>query len=222
MPGAQSTRGSGPGVTWNCAADAEIANQATDCDPRWNGGTFGPATAPSVPHVNGLSGAVSWDVTDDVLAGASAWLIKKTAEGQSGEVFYFSKEGSASDGPRLILEGQETAVACPQDCVAGLEAAAQAIAIEIEAGGLDPPDVFCSFDENRQAGSVRALYDDDDGGPEDAEVFVAAGSCVAFMGPTDFVNGSLSDAEQAACAPLAIDILPGVDETNCNISPPPP
>ena len=96
VPGAQSTRGSGPGVTWNCAADAEIANQATDCDPRWNGGTFGPATAPSVPHVNGLSGAVSWDVTDDVLAGASAWLIKKTAEGQSGEVFYFSKEGSAS------------------------------------------------------------------------------------------------------------------------------
>ena len=40
VPGAQSTRGSGPGVAWNCATDAEIANQATDCDPRWNGGTF--------------------------------------------------------------------------------------------------------------------------------------------------------------------------------------
>ena len=99
VPGAQSTRGSGPGVTWNCAIDAEIANQATDCDPRWNGGTFGPATAASVPHVNGLSGEVSWDVTDDVLAGATAWLIKKTAERQAGQVSYFSKEGSASAPP---------------------------------------------------------------------------------------------------------------------------
>ena len=112
VPGSQSTRGSGPGVTWNCAEDAEIANQATDCDPRWNGGTFGPATAPSVPHFNGLSGEVSWDVTDDVLAGASAWLIKKTAEGQSGQVSYFSKEGSASGGPRLILEGQPVSATC--------------------------------------------------------------------------------------------------------------
>ena len=33
VPGAQSTRGNGPGVTWNCAEDAEIANQQTDCDP---------------------------------------------------------------------------------------------------------------------------------------------------------------------------------------------
>jgi hypothetical protein len=42
VPGSQSTRGSGPGVTWRCAVDADIANQATDCDPTWNGGTFGP------------------------------------------------------------------------------------------------------------------------------------------------------------------------------------
>ena len=91
VPGSQSTRGSGPGVTWSCAIDAEIANQATDCDPRWDGGTFGPATAPSVLHVNGLTGEVRWDVTDDVLAGASAWLIKKTAERQAGQVSYFSK-----------------------------------------------------------------------------------------------------------------------------------
>jgi hypothetical protein len=109
VPGSQSTRGSGPGVTWNCATDAEIANQATDCNPRWNGGSFGPATAPSVLHVNGLTGEVSWDVTDDVLAGASAWLIKKTSERQPGRVSYHSKEGAAAAGdpdlaPRLILE----------------------------------------------------------------------------------------------------------------------
>ena len=62
--------------------------------PRWNGGTFGPATAAPVLHFNGLTGEVSWDVTDDVLAGASAWLIKKTSERQAGRVTYHSKEGA--------------------------------------------------------------------------------------------------------------------------------
>ncbi|MGH6947169.1 MAG: hypothetical protein ACREDZ_07550 [Kiloniellales bacterium] len=109
VPGAGSTRGSGPGVTWNCAEDAEIANQQTDCDPEWNGGDFGSATADPVLHFNGLSGEASWDVTDDVLAGASAWLIKKTVEGQPGKVSYVSREGTDDAGdpdlaPRLILE----------------------------------------------------------------------------------------------------------------------
>ena len=45
VPGSQSTRGTGPGVTWNCAEDAEIANQQTNCDPEWDGGAFGPANA---------------------------------------------------------------------------------------------------------------------------------------------------------------------------------
>jgi hypothetical protein len=108
VPGSQSTRGSGPGVTWNCAEDAEIANQQTDCASRWDGGTFGP-TAPSVLHVNGLSGAVSWVVTDDVAGGATAWLLKKTDERQPGRVSYHSKESAAAAGnpdlaPRLILE----------------------------------------------------------------------------------------------------------------------
>jgi hypothetical protein len=108
VPGSQSTRGSGPGVTWNCAQDTEIANQATDCDPRWNGGTFGPATAAPVLHVNGLSGEVRWDVTEDVQAGVSAWLLKKTAEGQPGQVTYHSKQGAnPALAPRLLLEGQE-------------------------------------------------------------------------------------------------------------------
>jgi hypothetical protein len=109
VPGAQSTRGSGPGVTWKCAEDADIANQQTDCDPEWGGGDFGAATADPVLHVNGLSGEVSWDVTDDVLAGVSAWLIKKTSERQAGKVSYFSRQGADAAGdpdlaPRLILE----------------------------------------------------------------------------------------------------------------------
>jgi hypothetical protein len=108
VPGTEATRGSGPGVTWNCAIDVEIANQRTNCAARWRGGDFGPATAASALHFNGLTGEVSWDVSDDVLAGASAWLVKKTSERQPGRVSYFSREGAdAGDpdlAPRLILE----------------------------------------------------------------------------------------------------------------------
>jgi hypothetical protein len=58
-----------------------------------------------VLHFNGLSGEVSWEVTDDVLAGASAWLIKKTSESQPGRVSYFPREGADPDlAPRLKLE----------------------------------------------------------------------------------------------------------------------
>jgi hypothetical protein len=106
---AQSTRGNGPGATWNCAIDAEIANQQTNCDPTWDGGAFAPPTAPSVLHMNGLAGEVSWDVTMDVEAGTTAWLIKKTSESQPGRVSYFSREGADDVGdpdlaPQLILE----------------------------------------------------------------------------------------------------------------------
>jgi hypothetical protein len=109
LPLSQATRGSGAGVTWNCATDAEIANQRTDCDSRWNGGSFGPANAAPVLHVNGLSGAVSWDVTTDVAAGVTAWLLKKTDERQPGRVSYFSRAGAEAAGdpdlaPRLVLE----------------------------------------------------------------------------------------------------------------------
>jgi hypothetical protein len=44
---------------------------------------------------------VQWDVTADVVAGATGWVIKKTNEGQSGQVAYSSKEGTAP--PQLIL-----------------------------------------------------------------------------------------------------------------------
>ena len=100
VPGAEDTHGTGEGVTWNCAADAQIADQQSNCNPLWNGGTFGAATD-SVVHYNGLTGEVSWNVTDDVKAGTTGWLIKKTQEGQSGQMLYSSKEGPAP--PRLIL-----------------------------------------------------------------------------------------------------------------------
>jgi uncharacterized repeat protein (TIGR01451 family) len=106
--GGPAVRGTGPGVTWHCATDTDINNSVPD-GPLWNGGTFAAATAPSVLHLNGLTGEVSWDVTADVLAGASfGWLVKKQDEGQNGQARYYSREGAAAAGnpalaPRLIL-----------------------------------------------------------------------------------------------------------------------
>jgi hypothetical protein len=56
-----------------------------------------------------MTGEVEWDVTDDVLDGASGWLIKKSDELRLGRARYHSKEGAIDAGnvdlaPRLILE----------------------------------------------------------------------------------------------------------------------
>jgi hypothetical protein len=102
--------GSGPGVTWNCATDTNIANDGRNCATSWQGGNFGPATGGPVVHTNSSSGPVEWDVTGDVQAGATGWLIKKRQEAQNGGVHYFSKEGSVltfadlSAAPTLTLE----------------------------------------------------------------------------------------------------------------------
>jgi hypothetical protein len=109
LPPSSSVRGDGPGVTWNCAVDEAIGNPLRNCAKRWDGGNFGPATAPSIVHSNGMTGEVEWDVTDDVLDGASGWLIKKSDELRLGRARYHSKEGAIDAGnvdlaPRLILE----------------------------------------------------------------------------------------------------------------------
>ncbi len=102
-------RGTGEGVTWKCAKDTNINNQNDDCVTPWNGGTFAAATAPSVLHINNQTGPVSWNVTADVIAGASnGWLIKKQLENQNGQVRYYTKEGAAAAGnpslaPKLVL-----------------------------------------------------------------------------------------------------------------------
>jgi len=103
LPGSSRTRGNGPGVTWNCAVDGEIANSMPDCGTPWNGGATaaGPASA-SALHTNGLTGPVEWDVTADVVQALSdnavsiQWLIRRAVEGQSGHAIYHSKEGAAA------------------------------------------------------------------------------------------------------------------------------
>ena len=79
LPESLAQRGTGSGVTWRSPNDPDVANNKVD--PRhhpalWNGGKFGPATAPPVLHENMQSGVVSFDVTADVQAGATGWLLK--------------------------------------------------------------------------------------------------------------------------------------------------
>jgi hypothetical protein len=96
------------GATWNCADDAEPGNQQPDCNPQWAGGTFDAGPSASLLVTNGLSGWVEFDVTAEVAAIAGGathdgWLLKKTAEGQSGRVEFVSREGAAGEQPGVLV-----------------------------------------------------------------------------------------------------------------------
>ena len=105
LPSNTRTRGNGPGVTWNCATDKEIGNNAANCATQWNGGSLaeGPVSA-MVLHTNGRTGAVEWDVTADVLqaltdgAPSIQWLIRRANESQPGRASYHSADGAAAVG----------------------------------------------------------------------------------------------------------------------------
>lgn len=96
------------GATWNCAADADPANQQVDCSPQWNGGSFEPSAAGSLLVTNGVVGWADFDVTAEVSAMASGsgydgWLLKKTAEGQSGRIEFVSREGPPDEEPGVVV-----------------------------------------------------------------------------------------------------------------------
>ncbi|MGE0825506.1 MAG: hypothetical protein AB7G75_24620 [Candidatus Binatia bacterium] len=114
QPKESVNRGSGPGVTHHCATDNEIGNNRPECDVKWKGGQLGATATPTARmlHSNSLTSGetVRWDVTADVVhalaAGANEvrWLIQKQGKANDGKVIYYSKEGDAGFGPRLILE----------------------------------------------------------------------------------------------------------------------
>ena len=116
LPSGIRDRGRGPGVTWSCATDNEIGNNAANCATQWNGGSTaaGPASAMAL-HTVGQTGAVEWDVTADVLQALSEgapsvqWLIRRAFENQTGHAAYHSSEGAAALGdadlaPTLTVE----------------------------------------------------------------------------------------------------------------------
>jgi hypothetical protein len=101
-----------PGVTWECASDPNPNNGTSDdCTLFWDdpGGNYGPATAPLV-SVQGLSGTViRWDVTADVMADVSRWLVRLHDETSDDVVVFYSDAsalavGEPGAGPTLILE----------------------------------------------------------------------------------------------------------------------
>lgn len=116
MPSSTRTRGTGPGVTWNCAVDTQIGNNAANCGASWNGGsTVAGAASARVLHTDGLTGLVEWDVTADVLQALSEnatsvqWLIRREAENDNGRAIYHSTDDAAALGnpdlaPTLTFE----------------------------------------------------------------------------------------------------------------------
>jgi len=101
-----------PGVTWECAVDADTDNgDQQDCLVPWTtpGGDLGDATAPAVLASGPAGRVLSWDVTQDVMNGFSAWIVRLRDEGSATQVRFHSEEGAArigdpALGPVLVLE----------------------------------------------------------------------------------------------------------------------
>ncbi len=97
------------GATYNCGVDTDTSNAAADCAVQWNGGNFAAGATATYLQTNGMLGNVSLDVTADVAAFLSStanfgWIIKKRIESQNGAIDYTSREGSASQRPKLVLD----------------------------------------------------------------------------------------------------------------------
>lgn len=118
--GTEQNRGNGQGVTWNCAIDSLIENSVKDCESNteWemgqpNNPLAHPWAEPATDTIiitNNQGGTVEFDVTADLISfmnGArpnNGWIIKKTNEGQAGQVSFGTKESSTI--PQLIITYQ--------------------------------------------------------------------------------------------------------------------
>jgi Glucodextranase, domain B len=96
------------GATWNCAVDANPANNKQDCAAPWAGGTFADDASDTILQTKDTGVWLIFDVTADVaafLAGTpnQGWLIEKSDGDQSGKAEYTSREGAAAERPRLVL-----------------------------------------------------------------------------------------------------------------------
>jgi hypothetical protein len=108
-----STKGSGSGVTWNCAIDSNIANVSPNCSgtTAWDMTDVGSLPFTTTPTAtttitNGQSGTVSFNVTSDVQAFLNGttnngWIIKKDIETVDGDLEFGSS--NSSNSPQLII-----------------------------------------------------------------------------------------------------------------------
>lgn len=108
------TRGTGSGVTWNCATDSNILNTGTNCSglTAWDmtdssSWPFVSTPTATTTITNGQTGTVSLDVTSDVksfLHGTNTndgWIVKLDNESLSGKVDFGSRESGTP--PQLII-----------------------------------------------------------------------------------------------------------------------
>ena len=131
----------GPGVTWDCATDDDIANFKPECQTRWEGGLPArPPTAPAVVVTAGQQGEVHFDVTQDVLNGARlGWLLSSIQD--AGLAHFYSREGAQAAGnlnlaPRLVLENPRYTVDNSGGCI---RANANKVELCIPPGALSQP-----------------------------------------------------------------------------------
>jgi hypothetical protein len=108
FPTPNNPRGTGSGITWNCATDTNIANQKADCSGafHWKNGAKnvqGPPRGPALLTDGLLDGTqIQIDVTADVQAGLApdtqfmSWVL--TSKGMTGAIAFYSKEGAAFVG----------------------------------------------------------------------------------------------------------------------------
>jgi hypothetical protein len=124
LPGSQQTAGSGAGATWFGPIDENISNDSSNGVVQWSGGATYATTGATPPLVvrNQQTGELRFDVTQDILNGAEhGWLLRKDAENRGSKVSFYSREGSATLGPRLILEyGDLQAATLPRLALGGL------------------------------------------------------------------------------------------------------
>ena len=101
-----------PGVTWDCFTDLDTGNtKTTDCLGRWThpGGDYLEGTSEPVLVAGPAGTVVRIDVTADVLAGVSSWLLRLDDESTPADLMFHSQEGAAQigdpgAGPVLVLE----------------------------------------------------------------------------------------------------------------------
>ena len=103
--------GTGSGITWKCRVDTRIEHPASGCDrpDRWKGGDIQSTPTDNFLQRTGAYDNLEFDVTADVIAGATNWLLMKHGDNPGvNERFLrlYSREGAPNEAsaPRLIIE----------------------------------------------------------------------------------------------------------------------
>jgi hypothetical protein len=200
-------------ATWNCGDDTNLANAVPDCATQWNGGTIEGDASDTVVLTNASGGWIQFDVTADVqafLAGTAdeGWLIQKTDEGQAGRVDLVSREGTAGQGPRLVLTSESATLDTVPPSLA-IVAPAQPVVVNVAS-----PPIAVAYHDGGSGVDTSTLQVLLDGQDLTAACTVGAQSATCTLPPlaagTHVVVAKLRDhAGNAATATLSFQLFIG-------------